>query len=107
MKSMEKKPKNEKRLVDIAQLDKLRAMLPKHYYKDFSSEFNTKFIKTKQAKKVPSRMLVYLVMEGKSEDDAILETLIQIAQTRSELRKKLNETISSAHDHQQGTPATD
>lgn len=104
---MEKKSKKEKRLVDTGQLDKLRALLPKHYYKDFSNEFNAKYVKTKQAKKVPSRMLVYLVMEGKSENDMILESLIHVAQTRSELRNKLNQTISSANDHQQGTQATD
>ncbi len=73
-------------------------MLPKHYYKPFNTEFNARYVKTKQAKKVPSRMLVYLVMEGKTENDKVLEILIHMAETRTELLKKLKLTIENAKE---------
>lgn len=92
--------KKEERLIDDSLLERLRANLPKHYYKDFSKEFTNEYIKTKQAKKVPTRMLVYYFLNGKSENDKILEILIQIVEKRTELKRKLETTIKNAEEQE-------
>ena len=90
--------KKEDRLIDDSLLERLRASLPKHYYEGFKKEFEDRFVKNKLAKKAPVRMLVYLVLHGKSENDKILEILIQIVEKRTELKRKLEIAIKNAEE---------
>ena len=89
---METIEKEKKSLIGDKNLDRLKKILPKRYYKEFEQEFIAKWSKKEP---IPSRQIVYLTLQGKSSDYMILEVLNVMASKRIDLAKRINETCDA------------
>ena len=75
----------------------LREKLPGKYYPQFKKIWETKF----KGEKCPKSQNVYSVKAGLSQNDRIIEVLIQLVTDRIELRDKLREKMKGVSDMQQ------
>jgi hypothetical protein len=80
----------------ISNLENLRKILPKHYMAEFSRRYTKRFTKVNKGDTSPSRQMVYLVLQNQANNHKILEVLIEMAETRNEVTKRLQETVANA-----------
>jgi len=88
MKKMETKTN---KMFGELELTNLQNLIPGKYYIDFQRIWNIKH----KSIKCPNRQNVYGVLHGKSENDKILEVLIEIVKERKELWKELKSVTSN------------
>lgn len=87
--------KNEKKLFSEEVLTNLKNSLPGHHYRHFKAYWAKRFGKAP----VPTRQVVYHVLNGLSENDKVLQVLIDIVDDRNKLRDKIIQVTS--YDRQQ------
>lgn len=103
---MKEELKNTNQFIGKDVLEKLREVIPKHYYKDFSRLWSNKHKKSKIT--VPSRQHVYEVLQGNSENDLILDVLVDLAEERKVLKNKLLSIThgQGIHQRSEATPVS-
>lgn len=80
----------EKKLFSEEILENLKNSLPGHHYKHFKLYWAKRFGKAQ----APTRQVVYHVLSGLSENDQVLQVLIDIVEDRNKLRDKIIEVTS-------------
>ena len=82
--------KNEKKLFSDEELQNLKNALPGQYYPQFSKLWKARF----KNENPPIRQSVYATLAGLSENDKILQVLIQVVEERNKLRAQLREVVN-------------
>jgi len=85
--------KNESQtsLLSKSDLEELRNMIPKQYYKDFKRIWDKSHIGVK----TPYRQKIHAVLSGKVFDKKIIKVLVELAKERSQEQKRIVEEVKS------------
>jgi hypothetical protein len=97
---MEKINTNTTKMFGETDFANLRNALPGKYYPDFVNVWANKYGKKA---KCPSKQHVYVVLSGKSDNDKILEILIELVEKRNELKEKLNSATRHVREPETAT----
>lgn len=83
--------KNTKeKLFTVEELQQLRDSLPGMYY----PEFRKLWKKTYPKEEVPIRQTIYLLLQGKTDNDKALALLIAIVEERRKLKQHMNNVVN-------------